>query len=113
MSKLYIVLLCLITAIVLLAFLGVVVCFDNRGKRRRWLVKLSHHHRHRHSVPIPPVAADRSVHPGTQSRKWVVLWLLMTAVGLVGLFDLSIIVDHKTRGKQWFLINWRSFNIHW
>ncbi|MGD0651335.1 MAG: hypothetical protein ABSA97_09385 [Verrucomicrobiia bacterium] len=50
--------------------------------------------------------------PG-RSLKWVFLALLIMVVCSLVLFGISIIVDHQTRGNQWFLVNWRSFGIGW
>lgn len=115
LNKLYIYLLCFITGVVILTFLALVVYFDSRGVRRRWWGRHRRHHKTERSrlSANPLEAGNRNVRAGGRSAKWVVMWLLMAAVGVVGLVDFSIVVDHKTRGNRWFLINWRAFHINW
>jgi len=114
LNKLYIYLLCFITGVVFLSFLAVVLYFDRRGVRRRWWGRHRHHRRrseHGHSPGSPEPAVPNGNTSG-RSAKWVVLWVVMAAVGVAGLVDLSIIADYKTRGHRWFLINWRAFHLH-
>ena len=115
LNKLYIYLLCFITGLVLVAFLALVLLFDRRGVRRRWLARRRHHHHPDH--PPRPVAAlnpaQRSDRTNGLTAKWVAVWVLMALVGIIGLLDLSVIIDYKTRGNRWFLINWRTHHIHW
>ena len=106
---------CFVTGIVFLGFIAVAICFDSNGQRRHWLLKRSKQYRRDHAFldAIPQDAGAPPRPKQSRARNWKLFGFLILVVVAIGLVGGSILVDHLTQGHQWFLINWRSFQISW